>query len=58
MSNKITGPVDGETMVIFKIEYHWTPEGLTIECPSIAARDFVARVLDEQPLVIRVRRRG
>jgi len=56
MSNEITGPVDGETAITFKIEYHWTPEELIIECPSTAARDFVARTIDERLLVIRVRR--
>jgi hypothetical protein len=46
----------GETIIIFKVEYHWTPEGLIIECPNAAARDFVARSLDN-PIILRLQRK-
>jgi hypothetical protein len=48
----------GETIIIFKVEYHWTPEGLIIECPNAAARDFVARSLDDNPITLRLQRKS
>ncbi len=42
-----------ETLISFKIESHWTENGLVIECPSAAARDFIARVFEDKPLIIR-----
>jgi len=45
-----------ETTITFKIQYHWTPDGLIIECPSPAARDFVARIIDEKPLILKVKK--
>jgi hypothetical protein len=46
-----------QTLVItFKVEYYWTPKRLIIECPSPAARDFVARSLEEKPLIIKVKK--
>lgn len=46
-----------ESIITFKIQYHWTENGLVIECPSPAARDFVARSLDENILVIKVKKK-
>ena len=45
-----------QTLVTFKVEYYWIPEGLIIECPSPAARDFVARSIEEKPLIIKVKK--
>jgi len=45
-----------KTTVTFEIEYHWTENGLVIECPSPAARDFVARSFEEKILVVRVKK--
>ncbi|GAI10291.1 unnamed protein product [marine sediment metagenome] len=39
----------------FDIEYYWHPEGLVIECPSAAARDFIARTIEEKPMVVKVK---
>ncbi len=46
-----------ETLITFKIESHWTENGLVIECPSSAARDFIARVLADEPLILIARKK-
>lgn len=48
----------GETTIIFKVEYYWTPDGLIIECPNPAARDFVARSLDDNLIILRLKRKS
>ena len=39
----------------FTIELEWTQDGLVIWCPTKAARDFIARVIDDKPIVIKVK---
>ena len=43
-----------EVKVEFIIKAHWAPYGLVIECPHPAARDFVARSLDDNAIVVRL----
>lgn len=40
--------------VCFIVDASWTENGLLIECPTVAARDFMARALEE-PIVLRVK---
>lgn len=44
-----------EVKVEFTIKAHWAPYGLVIECPNPAARYFVARSLDDNGIVVRVK---
>lgn len=40
----------------FTVDAIWTSEGqLIIECPSAAARDFVARVIEDESIVVKVK---
>lgn len=41
-------------LISFTVEPHWTPDGLVIECPTAAARDFISRSLEDEFIVIRV----
>lgn len=44
-----------EATIQFTVKAYWQSEGLVIECPSVAARDFVARSLDEKGITVRVK---
>lgn len=39
----------------FTCEAHWEGKTLVIECPSFAARDFMARTLEEKPIIVKVK---
>ena len=41
--------------ISFVVEAQWEDTGLVIYCPTAAAREFVARTLDDEPLIIRTK---
>lgn len=41
--------------VSFTVEAVWTENGLIIECPSVAAQYFVARSIEQVPIVIKIK---
>ena len=45
-----------EARIQFTVKAYWQSEGLVIECPSAAARDFVARSLDDKGIIVRLKR--
>ena len=45
-----------EFQIDFTCESHWEEDKLIIDCPTPAARDFVARTIEEHGLVLRERR--
>jgi len=44
-----------KTTIKFDVEAYWTPEGLVIDCPSPAARDFVARFIEDNEIVVKIK---
>jgi hypothetical protein len=47
---------EGNQFVIsFVVEARWEDTGLVIYCPSAAAREFVARTLDDEPLIVKTK---
>lgn len=54
---KILGEVK-ELECTFKVQYYWEADQLIFECPTSAARDYMARVLDEGPILVRIKKKA
>lgn len=44
-----------KAIVSFEIKYELTDAGLVIECPNYAARDYIARTLEDDLIVVKVK---
>lgn len=45
----------GEVKIEFKCQAHWVGDILVIDCPSVAARDFVVKAIENGEIVVRVK---